>query len=93
MAAGLMGFPECAIYEAGPLAAQMREMLLGEGVPAPQSAEEAEALVRQGQRRALAGLTRVLFEREGLPLEWTEPLCAAPVAVAAALGIARAAAL
>ena len=93
LAAALLGFPECAIYEAGALAAQLREALLAEDAPAPQSAGEAEALARMGPRRALAGLTRALTERGELPPEWTEPLCAVPAAVAAALGIACAAEL
>ena len=88
LAAGLMGFPEAAIYDAGALAAQMQEALLAEGVPAPQSAAEADALARQGQRRALSGLTRALCGCGHLPAEWTEPLCPVPTAVVAALGIA-----
>ena len=78
LAAGLMGFPEAAIYDAGALAAQMQEALLAEGVPAPQSAGEADALARQGQRRALSGLTRALCGCGHLPAEWTEPLCPCP---------------
>jgi len=93
--AGLNAGADVAALSADPdaLAAQLREALLAEDAPAPQSVGEAEALARTGPRRALAGLTRALTERGGLPPEWTEPLCAVPAAVAAALGIACAAEL
>ena len=63
LAAALMGCPEDAVYEAGALAARLREALLNENAPAPQSAGDAEALARMGERRALSGLARALCER------------------------------
>lgn len=63
--AALLGFPEYAIYEAGALAAQLREMLLADDAPAPQNAGEAEALARMGTRRALVGPTRAPTKRGG----------------------------
>ena len=61
--------------------------------PAPQSAGDAEALARMGERRALSGLARALCERGRLDAEWVAPLCSVPTATAAALGLACAAEL
>ena len=93
LAAALMGCPEDAVYEAGALAARLREALLNEDAPAPQSAGDAEALARMGERRALSGLARALCERGRLDAEWVAPLCSVPTATAAALGLACAAEL
>ena len=93
LAAGLMGYPEDAVYDAGALAAQLRGALLAENAPAPQSAGDAEILARMGERRALPGLARALSERGRLCAEWTAALCAVPMATAAALGLACAAGL
>ena len=93
LAAALMGCPEDAVYEAGALAARLREALLNENAPAPQSAGDAEALARMGERRALSGLARALCERGRLDAEWVAPLCSVPTATAAALGLACAAEL
>ena len=56
LAAGILGFPEAAIYDADALAAHMRAALEAERVDAPESAADVEALMRRGERQALAGL-------------------------------------
>lgn len=87
LAAGILGFPEAAIYDADALAAHMRAALEAERVDAPESAADVEALMRRGERQALAGLLAALSARGALEAEWIAPLCAQPAATVAALGL------
>lgn len=87
LAADILGFAQTAIYDADDLSRRMCAALDADGAQAPQSAQEAQALSRRGERYALGALLRALHQHGALPSEWVEPLCAAPAAVVAALGL------